>query len=189
MNAARMNLGVVGIVVVLTGGFAFGVLMPGMRELKSRHVAIGAEAEKVRAAQQSIGNLGGLYASIVELDRQMKDFRERLPADRQFGEFLNALAENMKLSGIDDYVVEPKPPREIDESRLPEELRIVRGTTVLPVRVTFDGGFAPVMEFVRLMEQLPRLSQVESMKVVNIEDRPGKLRVELLLHTFCRPEL
>jgi Tfp pilus assembly protein PilO len=71
--------------------------------------------------------------------------------------------------------------------RLPANLAIAKGTTLLPVSVSFEGTLAQIVDFQRRMETLPRLSLVESMKLTNDETHPGVLRVDLLLLTYCRP--
>lgn len=189
MNATRMNIAVVAIVAVLATAFGLGALRPGLTQLKAQRQKLDAEALKVREEQSSIGDISELYASIVDLDQQMEDFRHRLPMDREFGEFLNALAENIKKSGIEDYIVEPRSPRTIDETKLPEDLFIVKGTTVLPVRVAFDCSFGPALEFLNQMEELKRLTHVESLRMVNQADQPGKVSVEIILHTYCNPQI
>ncbi|RIK66400.1 MAG: hypothetical protein DCC65_09660 [Planctomycetota bacterium] len=184
MSAARMNLAVTAVVVAISAAFGLGAVRPGLKELEDRRAKLDAEAMKVREQQAGVGDIGRLYAAIVDLDRAMQDFRSRLPADRQFGEFLNAIAENIRSSGIEDYIVEPQSPRRIDESKLPEDLEIVKGTTVLPVRVAFECGFGPALEFLDRMENLTRLSHVESLRMVNLEEQPGRVRVEVTLHTY-----
>ena len=52
-------------------------------------------------------------------------------------------------------------------------------------RTDGDNGYGSMAD---RMEELARLSQVESMKVTNDEAHPGHVRVEMMLLTFCRPQ-
>ncbi|MBN2560683.1 MAG: type 4a pilus biogenesis protein PilO [Phycisphaerae bacterium] len=188
MNFLKMNLIVVTIVVALTAGFVFGLLIPGSRDIEKVRGEVAEEVAAVRADQQRVGNVSELYASIMEMDERMRDFRKRLPADRQFGEFLNDLSENLKKSDINDYVVQPRRALRLDETRLPETLQLAKGTIILPVRLSFETSFTKLFEFLKNVEALPRLFHVEDVKVVNDEVQPGEVRVEILLHTYHYPE-
>lgn len=185
MSRMKLNVLAFGIVVVLTAGFAFGIALPGSKKLRAQRDQIASETVQVKAEQERLGNIGELYASIVELDKAMSHFRERLPQQQNFGEFLNSVSENLKAAGVEDFAVQPKPPVALEAARLPSSLAVAGGTLILPVRITFDGTLAQVVEFQRRMDELPRLSQVESLKIVNDEAHPGFVRVEMVLLTFC----
>jgi Tfp pilus assembly protein PilO len=187
MNRMKLNALAFGIVIVLTAGFMFGFAMPGTRKLREHRTRIDSETAQIKAEQERLGNVGELYASIVELDAAMSRFRERLPQQQNFGEFLNSVSENLKASGVEDFAVQPKPPVALESAKLPPPLAIAAGTTILPVRITFDGPLTQLVEFQRRMEELPRLSQIESMTLANDEANPGHVRIEMVLLTFCLP--
>lgn len=180
----KMNLAAVVLVAALTAGFAFGLLRPGMRALRTCQAEVSAKQVKVQAGQQELGNVGDLYASIVQLDEAMNDFRVRLPQERRFGEFLNDLSDLLRKCEIDDYVVQPKPALHVDETKLPDALRLTAGTTVLRVSIAFSASFARVFEFLDGVERMPRLSRIKSIKLLNDEQRPGEIRAEILVHTY-----
>lgn len=187
MTAVRLNLVVVGTVVVVTAGFAVGLLIPGLRELDRARAEVTGKVSAVQAQQQQVGNVSELYGTIQEMDRQLADFRTRLPEDRQFGEFLNELSENLKRNQIEEYVVQPRLARFLDESKLPADLALAKGTIVLPVNVSFETSFTRLFDFLKGMQAVPRLHHVESMSVVNDEQQPGLIRVEIELLTYHRP--
>lgn len=188
MSSTKLNLIAIGTVIFLTAGFGLAVVRPGIREVEEQRKLLSTEVDQVRTQQEAVGNIADLYAEIVELNRRMLNFRQRLPEGREFGEFLNQLAEHLRLAEIENYSVEPRPAMDIDESRLPEELKIVRGTVLLPVRVVFEGRFEAVVDFIRRIEDLPRLTHVEKIEIVNRESRPGRIGVELMIHTYYHPE-
>ncbi|HKQ50605.1 MAG TPA: type 4a pilus biogenesis protein PilO [Phycisphaerae bacterium] len=188
MSRLKLNALVFGIVVILTAGFAFGFAVPGAKKLRQQRDQIASETAQVKAEQERLGNIGELYASIVALDAAMSEFNERLPQHQNFGEFLNSVSENLKASGVEDFAVQPKPPVALDAARLPSSLAVAAGTMILPVRITFDGTLAQLVDFQGRMEALPRLSQVETLKLDNDEAHPGHVRVEMVLLTFCHPQ-
>lgn len=188
MNMLKLNVGVALLVVALTTAFVLALVRPGMKELKACQAEIADKQAAVCAEQERLGNIGGLFASVLQLDEAMRDFRVRLPEDRRFGEFLNDLSENLKKCGIDDYVVQPKPALLADEGKLPEALKVAAGTTILPVNISFRGTFVQLFDFLAGLESLSRLSHVEAIKVVNDEQHPGSVGVEMMLHTYQHPD-
>ena len=187
MSTMKLNLIIVGVVVTLTAGFAAGLLIPGVRDLDQARQEVADKLAVVQTEQQQVGNVSELYSSILQMDVQLTDFRKRLPEDRQFGEFLNDLSENLKRNQIDEYIVQPRPARPLDETKLPADRKLAKDTVILPVSVAFETSFTKLFEFLKSMEAMPRLYHVESLKVVNDEQRPGTVKVELGLQTYHRP--
>lgn len=188
MSIVRLNLIVIGAVVAVTSSFACGLLIPGMGALAQARADLSRKIATVRADQEKVGSVSDLYASIMDMDEQMWDFRKRLPAERQFGEFLNELSENLRKSGIDDYLVQPRPGRPLDGTKLPASMKLAKGTIILPVSVSFRGSFEALFDFLKKMESLSRLSHVANLKMVNDENGPGRVGVEVVFHTYHQPE-
>lgn len=187
MSAMKMNILAVAVVLSLTAGFTFGLLTPGVNQLEHKRAEIANAGSEVRAELARLGDVTDIYASILELDRQMQDFREKLPAERRFGEFLSDLSEALKAAAIEDYLVQPRPARELVSDRLPDELGLVAGTTILAVRMVFDTDFQKLFAFLNRIEALPRVSHVESMHVSATEGRPERIHVEIILQTYYAP--
>lgn len=187
MNPSKMNLAAAGVVVVLGTAFALGFLRPGVRRLEAARADAAQQVERVREKQAALGSVSDLYSSILDLGRQMFDFRKRLPSDRQFGEFLNYLSDSFRRCKIENYVVEPKPALLIDDSSVPEDLTLLAGTTVLPVRIEFQTDFPSMVKFLNRLEKNTRLSHVESISLVNDELKPGSVKADMVLHTYFHP--
>ncbi len=188
MSVLKLNLITIAVVVALTTAFTFGLVIPGLKELHWREAQFVGRLAKVQDDQRKVGEVSELYLAIVKNTEQMQDSRTRLPADRALGEFLYDLAENLKKHAIEDYVVLPRSARMVDPAKLPKLLKPAEGTTLLPVKVSFETSFMQLFDFLSGMESLSRLSHVESMKLLNNEQRPGSVQVEMLLHTYHRPD-
>lgn len=141
MSTAKMNLAVLVTVLALTAGFVFGLLVPGIGQLKSKRAEIDYALAEVSSDQMRVGDIGDVYRQIVELDREMSDYREKLPSDRRFGEFLSNLSDSLKEVRIDDYVVQPRNARRLEADSLPRELKLTAGTTILAVNIKFNTDF------------------------------------------------
>lgn len=187
MTRRKLNVILLVSVVLLTGGFVIGLLSPGIRRLRLERAALLERQREIAREQQAVGDVGALYASILALDRQMQGFEERLPANRRFGEFLSALSDQLRRVGVEEYTVQPREELTLDGARLPENLRAGRATLLLPVRVAFEGSFAQVFAFLKNVEDLPRLSHVESLRTAGVDGESGRVRADILFHTYYLP--
>lgn len=188
MSPLRLNLIVLGAVVVIAGGFTLGLLRPGLRELDDRRAQLSAEVQQMRQRQEAVGNIGELYSSIVSMDELMQTFRKRLPTHQQVGEFLRDVSDALAKCGIKDYVVEPGMPHPVDENRIPADKQIVKGTVIIPVSLSFDCEFDSLASFLDRLEGLERLNHLAWMNVTNDTTVPGQVHVEVVIHAFHRPE-
>lgn len=187
MTFKKLNLIVICVVAGLTGLFVGALLLPGTKELNLRLDEAAQKMQEVRAAQEEVGDVGELYATIVELDKRMADYRQHLPMERQFGEFLRSLSENLRTAGIDQNVVQQRAEQRLDETKLPASLKPALGTGILPVQISFESSFSQLFDFLKSVESLPRLSHVESLQLTNDEHSPGRVRAEIVLHTYYHP--
>jgi len=183
----KLNLVIVAVVLATAAAFTWGLLLPGMEELRERREKISAGLDEIEQTQRAVGDVGALYASIQSLNEKMRNFREQLPADRRFGAFLNDLSGCLEQSKVSDYAIQPMPSMEVVPERLPEDLKLARGTVILPVRVLFDSSFERVFAFLSRMESLKRLYHVENLELVNDESRPGHVRAKMELHAYHQP--
>jgi len=184
VTIGKLNTIVAAIVLACTGAFVFGLLLPGYKELERRREEFLSRQDDIRQKQKTLGDVSELYEKILALDAQMDDFRRRLPADRRFGEFLNDIAENLRRVGVTDYAVQPQPACDVDCTRLPPDMQLDENIALLPVSVSFESDFEQVFHFLKRMEDLARLSHVETISLINNDQNPGHVRVELVLHAY-----
>ena len=187
MSAMRMNLVVIGVVLALSGTFALALMLPGTKKMSAKQAEVSDALKEVQNKQAELGNVSELYASIQAMDQQTKDYREKLPEDKAFGEFLRAVSANLKKEGIEDFVVQPHEPMSIDDTRLSPSYLSAKGTIVLPVSLQFETDLGKLFGFLSQMDKLTRLSTVENMTLLNNENKPGHVAVEMMVHTYQHP--
>jgi Tfp pilus assembly protein PilO len=184
----RVNILVVTLAVILSTAFAAGYLIPGMKKLSVCRAEILQRVQVVREEQRSVGNLSELYARNMEMNGRLCNYRHRLPKERQFGEFLKSLSDLLSEAGVTQSSVQQKPELRIDPHALPPHLESARGIGILPVQVNFTGNGEQVHGFFGAVESLPRIAHVESLKMVNDETSPGRVTVEMTIHTYYQPD-
>lgn len=184
MSSKRLNVITISVVVVAALGFTFGLLLPGNRRLNELSEAIAADQLAVATQQAQVGDVSGLYKELVQLSDEVSTFRQRLPADRRLGEFLNELSDAMARTGIADFNVQPLPAIRVSSDALPERLRLANGTGVLPVQIVFRSDFKRAFELLDAIEEMPRLAYVERFQVEAVDELSGELNVTMVVEAF-----
>ncbi|HUN82442.1 MAG TPA: type 4a pilus biogenesis protein PilO [Phycisphaerae bacterium] len=188
MTVRKINSIVVAGALILGGGFAGLLLLPGLKDLHRRRAEINQKAEEVRQHQTELGSVSELYGEIMALGKRTSDYRKELPAERQFGEFLGALSDALRRVGVEQSVVQPRSEERLEASRIPSNMKLAQATRILPVQVSFDGNFGQTFDFLRAVEELPRLSHVQSLEISNDEHSPSHVHVDLTLMTYYFPD-
>lgn len=188
MSIGKLNTMIVGGAIALSGLFVAALLLPGLKELRRRRTEIAEKVEEMKAHQAQLGSVSDLYDEIVTLDKRTNAYRKQLPAERQFGEFLRAISDELRHVGVDQNIVQPRTEERLELTRLPTDLKAAGATKILPVQVSFDSTFTQAFEFLKAVEELPRLSHVESIDITNDEHSPSHVHAEITLITFYYPE-
>lgn len=189
MSATRLNLMFVLIVLGLTGAFAAGLLIPGLRSLDHARGDLLEATNKARAAQNACGDEAELLVAIEKLDQALLKSRERVPTERYFGEFLNDLAELARDLGVRDIDLRPLPEHPL--RLVPEGAAKSAGTAttfVLPVRIKMVCPFQTAHEFLSRRGQMRRLNRVAAIRIDALDVRPPRVEMSVLLETYYYPE-
>lgn len=188
MNLFKLNIIVVAVVLTATAAFVMGLLVPGTKALDAQHDRIAAEVRSVAEMQRQLGSLGDLYARVLDMNERLADFTRRLPAENKIAEFANEVAMHLDEAGIVGYSVQPRRAMRIAADTLPESLQLAAHVRILPLSIAFESDFAQAFAFLERLETLERLTHVEVFDIVNSEERPGRLSVKMVLHTYQNPE-
>ncbi len=188
MNLFRLNLIAGGFVLTATAAFVLGLLVPGTRALEVRHQRLTEELRGVADMQRQLGSLGDLYSRVLSMNEQLKDYSRRLPADNKIAEFANEVAGQLDSVGITGYSVQPMRAMRVASDSLPPSLALAANVRILPIGISFESGFEQAFAFLGRLETLERLAHIELFDAQNHEERPGQIRVRLVLHTYQNPE-
>jgi Tfp pilus assembly protein PilO len=189
MSPMRLNMVFVGIVTVLTGGFTAGVLMPGLRELTKSRNEVTSAADRTRASQVSAGEESAIYQAILDLQRELEESRRHVPAERQFGEFLNDVSEALRSLDVAKYELRPLSERPLSAA---DGVATGVGTGpafVLPVRLKVECSFKTTFEFLTRLADMPRLTRIAAIEINGKDSRSPHVEVRMLIETYYCPEI
>lgn len=188
MSPMRLNILFVAIVTALTGAFTAGILLPGLRELSGVRKEVTAAADQTRQAQVSAGEESAVYQAIVNLQNELAESRRHIPAERQFGEFLNDVSESLRSLGVVDYELRPLTERPLAPIDGAIEGSAKSRAFVLPVRVKMQCSFKTAFGFLEKLGNMTRLTRVAAIEIDSINARVPRVEVRILIETYYCPE-
>ncbi len=131
----------------------FLVSMNLQGKIKELDAQIQVEKQKVDEAMAVAARKEGLMAEIAMVRRNISDFEEKLPTDKEVPRLLNQFQQIAELSGLKYQLITAEP---IDEKDL-----YVR----IPFKVKVDGTYPVIGEFLRSLEFGNRFIKVEDLKI------------------------
>lgn len=184
MTPAKMNAITIAVVVISLAVFLAGVLVPGLRGLDELQAEIATEQGVVVGRQAEVGDVSLVYKDLMHLSDEVRNFRTRLPNDRQFGAFLNDLTVALDSCGIGDYLMEEQQELRVDSERLPETMKLAAGTEILPVKIVFEAEFRDAFALIEKLESMPRLVYIEQVDMKSPDEGGSRLAVSMIVHAF-----
>jgi type IV pilus assembly protein PilO len=110
--------------------------------------------------------------TVNERRRKLERFDKKLPKQQDFGQFYNDITFLGRQSDLSKCAVEPAAvPRRND--------RVVE----LPIDLRFEGNFLNVFSFLRQIDQMQRLTRVQSLKVI-AKGNTGQVEVQLSMNIY-----
>ncbi len=166
--------------VGMTAAFCFLLLRPQRQDLST--LLTSAQAMRVQLAR-GIGVAAGLSSTETDLQRAKEllvEYQTRITPTAGVGSFVEEVAAIAARLRLRDRRIVPLTPE-------------VRGSImVLPIRISFESGFAESFSFLRNVERLPRAVRVTELVIERLlgpsggpeDGEVGELRTELTMRIF-----
>jgi len=171
---AELHIGFLGRVQVLLGlaaalavsGFYLMIYRPQAQQGRDLVGWIASRQKELASETATAQNLPVVEAQVMQLNKRLAGLKN-VPAKPDMGQFvgeINSLSQESLLTKLD---VQPGTPR---ESALFDER---------PVKLSFQGDFDGVFKFLQGVEELHRLTRVQSVKLHNVTGKPGQVSAEV----------
>ncbi len=160
------------IAVAILGLFWQFVVTPRQDELHRMQEDARDVAAQIIARDQL-----GHEALTTEVELQQQQTRissldSQIPNKVQLGAFLEQLSDDTQNTNLRSIDVAPRSPHG------------AQGLGVLPIRMTFEGTFASLYEFLKRIESQDRIVYVSTMKTSRMDPGSRMLTTELTLQIF-----
>lgn len=146
-------------------GFVTLIYLPSVRRLQAMHARIQAGAVQLDAEEQQARRLPAVIGAADRLEEHLDKFKPLpdRPLQAQFLRNVSSVAQRLRLRNMQ---FQPLAGGEF-ASHTPEA-----PVYELPVRLEFRGDFVNVFNFLRQVEELPRLLRVRDVRIRRV-DSPG----------------
>ncbi|MGB2809187.1 MAG: type 4a pilus biogenesis protein PilO [Sedimentisphaerales bacterium] len=113
---------------------------------------------------------------LLNLQTTVGNYKANIPAQNDFGVFLQQIADLMGKHNLREQVIAPG--KEI----------AVKGLNCIPVDMQCKGTLAQVFEFQKQMQRLDRLVRIEHIKLANDSDFTGDVSLQTKVVIYYRPQ-
>jgi len=144
-------LGLVMVVMLLMGGYVFGVWMPLEDEIAGIEDSIVAQDQILQRNQRTARDLPRKRIQFEEMKNQLKLASAMLPEKSQIPDLLEGVSRAGKHSGLEFSVFQPR-------SEVKKELH-----AEVPVSLSMSGTFRQVMLFLSTVGQMQRIVEVKGL--------------------------
>ena len=124
-------------------------------------------AEELTVHKDTRRGLKGLEGEIELIRTRLDEFDQRLPRRKEIDSFLRQICSVAEEAGLGIAMIKP---RTLEEEDLYSRV---------PVQIEAEGTFTDFYRFIYKLDQIPRLSTVESLAIDGSSDGSCKIRLDL----------
>lgn len=176
MRFSKAQLALYTIGTLLVADFVFFGYLPSKRRLKALDAHRMQQNAAVNQAVVESGRLATLRQNVDEYLHGLDDHQQRIPRERNLGDFLHTLSSLMETHALSERIIEPE--QDVHGDHPP----------CVPITMSCLGTYTQLHAFYRDLQNLPRLVRFE---VVSFERHPtqtGQVRMNASIAIFYQPE-
>ena len=152
--------------------FLFGY-RPATVRLAELRAQVEAKQRELQSNQTKTEIRATVEQNVAKLRRQLDRSDKQLPRHQDWGQFMHDITKLRQQFPLDQWLVEP--------AAQPRQNALF---VELPIDMRFEGDFLSVFGFLRQVDQMPRLTRVQDLKVRAKPGKAGKVEVQLLLNIY-----
>jgi Tfp pilus assembly protein PilO len=164
--------GIVGVVLAI--GLVAGLILPKAAQVKSKQAELEQAVNEEGALQVQLQTLEAAAEEAPQDRKQLKALQKQMPPTADLPGVIRQLNSLSEETGVDFMTIAPGTP-------LPSPSG---SYSIIPIQITVVGGFFAVDQYLFLLEELPRVSKVESIAITPGPDQLPQLSVLLTANFF-----
>ena len=161
---------------VMVSGFVLLRYLPLQKKVKIVRQAIDAQKSVISRAEDEKAQLPALKEQLLNLQKTMQKYQINVPAGRDWGVFLQRIAELMNKCNLKEQQIQPG-----------DEIR-ADGLNCIPVSIQCKGRLKQIFEFYRALQSLERVVRIERVELVNSNEFTGELSMQTRADIYYRAE-
>jgi len=153
------------------GGY-FWVFEPAQKNMAGQKIELENKTKKLTELQKALDGINDLGAEVEKLTEAVKFFESKLPAQHEIHKVLEQVTKIAEHHNLDTRLfktLKPKPFAHYSEQ---------------PINMEVYGNFDSYYQFLLDVEQLPRITKVNAMKLEKDEKKEGSMKAVFTLSIF-----
>jgi len=176
-QTTRDNLIVVGVLLAIVVAGAVLVYLPQRKQL--RDLRTRTARQKIHLVENAgrASSVPSLLRHVQVMKKHYRNFDRRLPAQQELGGFLREISGNLsEEQSLSNQLIEPGNPT---RSKL---------FHTLPIILRFQGSYLSLASFLKRLERMERLTQIEKLSITSCSPAPAGttqgVDIELLMNIY-----
>ncbi len=171
------------LLVVLFYVFLLGPQREDLAELQDER---DAKQEQLDQLEAEVAELEEIQRNAPEIERELLELSRRVPEQAQIPTFVVQVEEIAGESGVTQLLIETGEPEQPEEGG---------DYTIIPITMSFEGGYDELQDFVARLQNLTRLVAVEDVVYEAVEEEgetpspqtDRTLQIELGVEVYAQP--
>jgi Tfp pilus assembly protein PilO len=160
--------------VVLAVALVVGLILPKASAVRARQADVQAAEQQESTLQVQLQTLEAAAKDAPKDRKRLKKLQRLVPPTADLPGLIRLLNDSSEEAGVDFLTISPGQP-----------ILSASGTySVIPVQITVVGGFFAVDEYLFLLEELPRVSRVDTVAISPGPDQLPQLQMQLTANFF-----
>ena len=173
----RDNLIVVGVLTVAVGLATVLVYLPQRRQLQEIKGRIAQEECRIVEDAGRAAGVPDLVRQVQGMKKRYTNFDRRLPKRKELGGFLREISGNLSEEKLSNQLIEPGTPQRAQLFQ------------TMPIVLRFQGSYLSLASFLKRLDHMERLTQVEKLAVQqkgeSLAEGPGEsLDIEVQMNIY-----
>jgi Tfp pilus assembly protein PilO len=160
--------------VVLAVGLVAGLILPKASQVRARQSEVEKATQEEGTLRVQLQTLEAAAKDAPKDRKSLKNLQQLVPPTADLPELIRLLNTSSDEAGVDWLTVAPGQP-----------LLSTSGTySVVPVQITVVGGFFAVDQYLFLLEELERVSRIESIAITPGPELLPQIQMSLIANFF-----
>ncbi len=148
------------------------MFQPRMKEMERLREQTRIKREKLTTLEQTQAQARTRAQETEKLRNAIAFFESKLPDEKEMDKILNVFWEQAETNGLNSKSIRQLKPEE------------TQGYCRLPIKMTLVGPWVGLFKFIQSVENLPRVTQINQMKIDKDAKTEGVVNAEFTLTIF-----
>ena len=172
----RAQVGITCAMILAGVAFAVGWYQPATRQLERLNGRIAQQRQELEATGREADAVPELEDQVNKYKSRLSQNDKKIPKQLEFDSFIRDINNIYQQTGV----------KKIDWA--PSGVQKIDPVFATPVSMKFEGDFMNVYQFLKEIEEMDRLTRVQSLEIHCQDSQFGRVDVKMVMNIYYAPE-